>query len=103
MNASTEPKKPLTDENGNVVTDKDGNDLYDGTNAYGNPVVRDETIGTIPESDTYPVYVYEGANVIANLTKSDYEKGEYVIPDANPDKNYYVKVGLDEDGKDFIV
>lgn len=103
LNASTEPKKPLTDENGDIVTDKDGNDLYDGTNAYGDPVVRDETIGTVPTSDTYPVTVYEGANAIAHLTKGDYEKGEYVITDANPDKNYYVKVGLDEDGKDFIV
>lgn len=92
----------LKDDAGNDVTDANGNPLVDGTDSNGNPEISDETLQRPSQSESYPVTVYAGATVAKEMTTAEFEKGSFVIDDYDPSVNYYVRVGLDENGTDAV-
>ena len=95
INEDTRPATPLLDAEGNPKTDSKGNELVKGSDENGNPIVSDETLKSPAVEGNSHVRIYEGANEIEKMTYAEYVKGKYVIKDYDPEKNYYVRLGLD--------
>ena len=93
---------PMTDANGNTVTDNNGNPLVGARDSRGNPQVSDEILQSPEMKGDYTVTIYEGTKELTTLTSKVYEMGIYTIATYNPDKHYYVQVGYDNAKSDAV-
>ena len=72
-------------------------DVYLNRNTRNVPALSPDSIETDVESD-FPVRIYEGANVIETMSGKVFKEKEHLMLYYNPDKTYYLFVGLDKFG-----